>query len=117
MAQDLLVIGRGAMIYEGTVDQFMSGAARSWVTVRSPQVEAIAAALEAEGAQITRTGPDAIDVVGPDCSYVGELAARQQAVLHELSPQRGSLEEAFLQVTSGAREFKAEAGDDGEAAR
>ena len=112
MAQDLVVIGRGQMIYEGTVDQFMTGAARAWVTVRSPQVEALAVALEAEGAQVTRTAPDAIDVVGPDTAYIGELAARQQAVLHELSPQRGSLEDAFLQVTSGAQDYRTDSGDD-----
>ena len=79
--------------------------------MRSPQVEAIAAALEAEGAQVTRTAPDAVDVVGPDITYIGELAARQQAVLHELSPQRGSLEEAFLQVTSGAEEYRSYRGN------
>lgn len=106
IAQDLVVIGKGSMIFQGPVGDFMQGAARTWVTVRSPQVDQIAAALATEGAELVRTGPDAIDVVGPDSTYVGELAARLGATLHELSPQTSSLEEAFLQVTAGAQEYR-----------
>ncbi|QXC60815.1 ATP-binding cassette domain-containing protein [Aquihabitans sp. G128] len=106
VAQDLVVIGRGALIFQGPVADFVAGAARSWVTVRSPQVQAIAAALAAQGAQVTQSGPDAIDVVGPDSTYIGELAAQQGAVLHELSPRTGSLEDAFLEVTAGAQQYR-----------
>ncbi|CAN5436870.1 ABC transporter ATP-binding protein [soil metagenome] len=110
IAQDLVVIGRGALIFQGPVGDFVAGAARSWVSVRSPQIEAIATTLTEQGAQVTRTGADAIDVVGPDSTYIGELAARQGAVLHELSPRTGSLEDAFLEVTAGAQEYRGVAG-------
>ncbi len=113
VAQDLVVIGRGQMIFQGTVEQFVRDAATSWVTVRSPQVETVAAALTELGAQVTRTGPDAIDVVGPDSAYIGELANRSGVVLHELSPRTGSLEDAFLQVTAGAQEYRGQPGSGG----
>jgi len=106
IADDLVVIGRGRMIFQGPVADFVSGAAHSWVTVRSPRIAEIATVLEGEGAQVTRVADGSIDVVGPDCTYIGELAARLGATLHELSPRQGSLEDAFLQVTASEQEYK-----------
>ncbi len=106
IAEDLVVIGKGRMIFQGPVNEFVGGAARSWVTVRSPQVDAIAAALEADGVAVTRTAEGSIDVVGPDTTHIGELAARLGATLHELSPRQGSLEDAFLKVTADAQEYR-----------
>lgn len=111
VAEDLIVIGRGSMIFQGTVDEFMAGAARTWVRVRSPQVQAIAAELTKAGAEVTALDANGIDVVGPGAAYVGELAARLGATLHELSPQTGSLEDAFLQVTAGAQEYQGQSQD------
>jgi ABC-2 type transport system ATP-binding protein len=109
VADDLVVIGRGRLIFQGPVGDFMKGAARTWVTVRSPQVEAIATALAGltdPAAEVTRTGADAIDVIGLDSARIGEVAASLGATLHELSPRSGSLEEAFLEVTAGAQEYR-----------
>jgi len=106
IADDLVVIGRGRMIFQGPAGDFVTGASHSWVTVRSPRIAEIASALETEGAQVTRAEDGSIDVVGPDCTHVGELAARLGATLHELSPRQGSLEEAFLQVTADEQEYK-----------
>ncbi|MBX3283907.1 MAG: ATP-binding cassette domain-containing protein [Actinobacteria bacterium] len=106
IAEDLVVIGRGKMIFQGPVREFVGAAARSWVTVRSPQVGAIASALEASGAEVTRSADGGIDVVGPSSMVIGELAAHLGATLHELSPRQGSLEEAFLQVTAEAVEYQ-----------
>ncbi len=109
IADDLVVIGRGRMIFQGAVHEFVTGAARSWVTVRSPQVGAIASALESVGATVTRTPDGGIDVVGPGPVVIGELAAHLGATLHELSPRQGSLEDAFLQVTADAVEYQGHA--------
>ena len=106
VAEDLVVIGKGRMIFQGTVDAFVQSASSSWVTVRSPQIEAIGAALAAEGVQMNRTGPDAVDVFGTEAPHIGELAARLGATLHELAPRTGSLEDAFLQVTAEAQEYR-----------
>ena len=106
MADDLVVIGLGRLIDTGTVDDFVNRNARRWVRVRSPQITALADPLRAGGATITVIDATAIDVVGPSAAEIGELAGRTGIILHELSPQQGSLEEAFLEATAGAQEYR-----------
>lgn len=106
MAQDLIVIGRGRMIFSGTVDEFVDGSIRSWVNVRSPRIDDLAEALASVGATLRNREGDSIQVEGLDASLIGELAFRKHIPLHELSPRRASLEEAFLQVTQDAQEYR-----------
>lgn len=105
MADDLVVIGQGRLIEQGTVDQFVSRYALTWVRVVSPQASALAPAVEAGGARLEWTGPDSFDAHGVGSAEIGELAARQGVVLHELSPQTGSLEDAFLKATASVQEY------------
>ena len=104
-ADDLVVIGRGELISQGPVNEFVARSARSWVQVRSPQAATLVTALAAIGAQVTPQPDGALHVNGPDAAAIGELAARSDVVLHELSPQTGSLEEAFLEVTRATQEY------------
>ena len=106
IADDLVVIGKGELIFEGPVHAFVDSAAKKWVTVRSPQLKAIGDALHLAGHQVVAAGPDAIDVVGPTAAQIGELAASLNATLHELSPRTASLEDVFLEVTAGAQEYR-----------
>ncbi|HWJ63823.1 MAG TPA: ATP-binding cassette domain-containing protein [Acidimicrobiales bacterium] len=106
IADDLVVIGKGSLIFEGPVDQFVDSAAKKWVTVRSPQLQQIGDALHRGGAQVVAAGPGAIDVVGPTAAEIGELAASLGATLHELSPRTASLEDVFLEVTAGAQQYR-----------
>lgn len=106
MAQDLIVIGRGKMIFSGTVDEFVDGSIRSWVSVRSPRIDDLAEALASVGATLRNRDGDSIQVEGLDASLIGELAFRRHIPLHELSPRRASLEDAFLQVTQDAQEYR-----------
>jgi len=117
MADDLVVIGMGQLIDTGTVADFVARNARHWVRVRSPQIASIADQLRAGGATVTTLNDSAmlnggppitpgIDVIGPTAAEIGELAARSNAILHELSPQQGSLEDAFLEATAGAQEYR-----------
>ncbi|MEZ5140065.1 MAG: ATP-binding cassette domain-containing protein [Acidimicrobiales bacterium] len=110
IAEDLVVIGHGRLIYQGPVGGFVEGAAKRWVSVRSPQLEAIALALREQGAEVVPVAGGSIDVVGADAVAIGELAASLGATLHELSPRQASLEEVFLQVTSGAQQYRAGGG-------
>jgi len=105
MASDLVVIGQGRLIEHGTVNEFIDRHADRWVRVKGPAVKSLSAALSAAGGEVTATA-DALDVRGLTCGAVGELAAAQKLVLHELSPQTGSLEDAFLKVTAAAQEFR-----------
>ncbi|MGN6695838.1 MAG: ABC transporter ATP-binding protein [Aquihabitans sp.] len=110
IAEDLVVIGKGSLIFQGPVNQFVDNAAKKWVTVRSPQLQQIGDALHHGGAQVVAAGPGAIDVVGPTAAEIGELAASLGATLHELSPRTASLEDVFLEVTAGAQEYRGNPG-------
>ena len=109
MADDLVVIGMGRLIQTGSVEEFVALHARRWVRVRSPQITEFSNALRQTGATITDVGGSAIDVVGSTAAEIGELAARSGVVLHELAPQQGSLEEAFLEATASAQEYRSSA--------
>lgn len=106
MADDLVVIGMGQLIDTSTVSDFVSKHARHWVRVRSPQVEVIAQQLRSRGATVTTLDVSGIEVVGVPAADIGELAARSGAILHELSPLQGSLEDAFLEATAGSQEYR-----------
>jgi ABC-2 type transport system ATP-binding protein len=104
-ADDLVVIGRGELISQGPVREFVARSTRSWVQVRSPQAGALGSALTALGWPVTAQPDGALHVSGATAATIGDTAARHGIVLHELSPQTGSLEEAFLEVTRGTQEY------------
>ena len=111
MADDLVVIGQGRLIEQGTVDEFIARHADHWVRVRTPDATRLAELLTTSGGTLTpgALGDDAsvLHVNGLTSEQVGELAAANAVVLHELSPQTGSLEDAFLRATSGTVEYRA----------
>lgn len=104
-ADNLVVIGQGKLISQGTVADFVSGNVDEWVVVRSPSASALAAALTQAGAKTKPTGPDSLDVTGMLAPRVGEIAAANQIVLHELATRQASLEEAYLRATAGTSEY------------
>lgn len=106
MAKDLIVIGQGRLIQQCPVQQFIDAHADHWVRVVSPQIGPLLDALRQAG--VHRSSETSADVRGVSAADVGELAARLGVTLHELSPQTGSLEDAYLAVTGGIEEFSAE---------
>jgi ABC-2 type transport system ATP-binding protein len=105
-ATELVVVGQGRLIAAESVAAFTERADSS-VRVRSPQLGELADALAGEGASLWRDD-DAIEVVGISIEQVGAIALRLGALLYELSPQRASLEEAFMRLTADACEYVAE---------
>jgi ABC-2 type transport system ATP-binding protein len=105
MADDLVVVGRGRLIEQGRVDRFIDRYAQRWVRVRTPSPAPFADVLERAGARWRGFGTDGLDVQGLAIEQIGQLAADTGTVLHELSPQSESLEDAFLQATAGAQEY------------
>jgi ABC-2 type transport system ATP-binding protein len=103
-AQDLVVIGRGKLIAQSTTEEFVAAASENTVKVRSPHLSKLRAAL-VDKAGALRDDPDALIVSGLDSAEIGEIAAANAVVLHELSPQRGSLEEAFMLLTGDSVEY------------
>jgi ABC-2 type transport system ATP-binding protein len=106
-AQELIVIGRGKLIAQSSTEDFVTAATENTVKVRSPQVSKLRDALTGMNA-VLRDDADALIVSGLDSAQIGEIAAANQVVLHELSPQRGSLEEAFMQLTGDSVEYHTE---------
>jgi ABC-2 type transport system ATP-binding protein len=105
-AQDLVVIGRGKLIAQCTTEEFVAQATESTVVVRSPQLAQLRTALGQKGATV-RDDSERLVVSGMEIADIGDLAAINGITLHELSPQRGSLEEAFIQLTGDSVEYHA----------
>jgi ABC-2 type transport system ATP-binding protein len=107
MADQLVVIGRGRLIASGPVEDFVRTSTRNAVVARSPQATDLADLLRREGGAVEPLGPGALSVVGLDAARIGDLAFDASIRLHELSNRVATLEEAFLEATSGAEEYQA----------
>jgi ABC-2 type transport system ATP-binding protein len=114
-ADHLIVIGRGRLLADTSVQEFVQRAQGATVRVRSPQAGELATLLRDQKATVTADG-DVLSVVGPGAPRIGELAAAHGIVLHELVAEHGSLEEAFMEMTRESVEYHAqEKGADGPA--
>jgi ABC-2 type transport system ATP-binding protein len=107
MATELVVIGQGRLIEQCSVDTFVGRYAQRWVQVRSPQLDQLVRHLAGNGGFVTPLPDGAAEVRGLTAEQVGEAAAAQGVVLHELSVQTGSLEDAYLLATTGSEEYTA----------
>ena len=106
MADELVVVGRGRMIYNGDVDGFVREFTRSTVLVRSPRMELLAAALHAvDGVVAEPASGGALRVYGAEAAAIGDLAFDAGIPLHELSTTTASLEAAFMTATGDAEEY------------
>lgn len=103
-ASELVVIGKGKLISQSSTKEFVARASENTVKVRSPQLTQLRDALRQASAELNDTD-DAILVSGMDSEKIGEMAATSGIVLHELSPQQGSLEQAFMQITGDSVEY------------
>jgi len=103
-ASNLVVIGRGQLISQSSTEDFVARAAENTVKVRSPQLAELRDALQRASAGVAEEA-NALVVSGMDSDKIGEIAAANRIVLHELSPQTGSLEQAFMQITGDSVEY------------
>jgi ABC-2 type transport system ATP-binding protein len=107
-ADHLVVIGRGRLIADTTVSEFIEQAGQRAVLVRTPDADRLRPALEQHGGHVAVDGDGALHVTGIEAPAIGQAAADTGAVLHELTPQRASLEEAFMELTRDSVEYHAE---------
>jgi ABC-2 type transport system ATP-binding protein len=104
-ADHLIVIGRGRLVADTSVEEFIERSAQNFVRVRSPEPEELAREITARGGK-TRPEPDgALAVSGIAIDVIGDLARDAGISLHELSPQLASLEEAFMEFTHESVEY------------
>ena len=106
-ADRLVIIGRGRLIAETSVDGFLAAGADNYIRVRSTDADTLAALLTERGATVGR-GPDgALRVTGASTDEIGEAARSRGLGLLELSPQRMSLEQRYLELTRDATDYHA----------
>jgi ABC-2 type transport system ATP-binding protein len=104
-ATNLVVIGRGTLIADTTVQDFIASNTEPTVLVRSPETGRLAALLTAAGASVTSEDDGGILVTGSSPEAIGDAALAAGIALHELSPQQASLEDVFMELTSDAVDY------------
>jgi ABC-2 type transport system ATP-binding protein len=105
-ADHLIVIGRGRKIADASTQEFLSQASGNIVHVRTPQALELESELAGPDVTVKTLEPDVLEIRGLTARQVGEVAAARRFVLHELTPQQASLEEAFMNLTRDEVEFK-----------
>ncbi len=103
-AQHLVVIGRGRLIADTGIDDFLRTHGDESVLVRSDETDRLARVLRRAGAAL-RSEVDALVAEGLTAGEIGKLAAAEGIALSELTPRLGSLEDVFMALTSDAVEY------------
>ncbi len=106
-ADHLIIIGRGRLLADTSVEDFIKANARSDVLVRSPQADALTTLLASHGAAITADGDHGLAVTGLDAPTIADLAAAQAIPVHELTPRHATLEQAYLDLTQASVDYPA----------
>src|ERR1700730_3145785 len=106
-ADHLIVIGRGRLIADMSVDEIVRRASKDIVRVRLPQATQLAELLAGPDVATKAVELGLLEVEGLTAEQIGTEAAAHDIVLHELSPQQASLEEAFMVLTRDEVEFQA----------
>ena len=104
-ADRLVVVGRGRLITEGTVEDLVDRATTGHVRVDAAEPGPLAALLQARGAGVTTQADGTLVVAGTTARDIGIAAGKAGITLYELTPQTASLEEAYMELTRDAAEY------------
>ncbi|MBE9939409.1 ABC transporter ATP-binding protein [Cellulosimicrobium cellulans] len=107
-ADHIIVIGKGRILADAAVEDVVDGGTRRSVRVRTPHATRLAELLTQDGATVTSDEPGLLQVEGAEAPGIGELAAASGVVLHELTPETSTLEEAYMRLTADAVEYRTE---------
>ncbi|MCP9487956.1 MAG: ATP-binding cassette domain-containing protein [Gaiellaceae bacterium MAG52_C11] len=108
-AEHVLVIGRGRLLADLSIGEFTQRSSGSHVCVVSPEATRLTSLLlEQVGSAVTSNGDGGLSVAGIDTARIGDIAAEHGIRLHELTPQRASLEDAFMELTRESVEYRAQ---------
>ncbi|MFC4495193.1 ATP-binding cassette domain-containing protein [Streptomyces ovatisporus] len=106
-AEHLVVVGRGRLIADTSVEEFTRKAARNSVHVHTGETDRLRALLAGPDVVVTSQERGALEVTGLSGERIGRIAADNGIALAELTPRRASLEEAFMELTRDAVEYAA----------
>ncbi|MER5546914.1 ABC transporter ATP-binding protein [Streptomyces sp. NPDC001118] len=105
-ADRLVVIGRGRLLADTDMQDFIDRNSRSCVRIRTPEPEKLRDVLAAAGITAAESASGVFEVTDVPAELLGELVLEHRILLHELSPQHASLEDAFIALTSEAAEYR-----------
>jgi ABC-2 type transport system ATP-binding protein len=105
-ADHLIIIGRGRLIRDISIVEFVRESSKNVVRVRSPQADQLRGLVAAHRATISSEEPGLLDVEGLTAEQIGRIAASKSIVLSELTPQNASLEEAFMELTHDEVQYR-----------
>jgi ABC-2 type transport system ATP-binding protein len=105
-AEHLIIIGRGRLIRDVSVADFVRESSKKIVRVRSPQAAGLRDAVLGPDVRVTSDEPSVLEIEGLTADQIGQSAADNGFVLHELTPQQASLEEAFMELTHDDVEYR-----------
>jgi ABC-2 type transport system ATP-binding protein len=108
-AEHLIVIGRGKLIADTSVEEFVARASSNSVVVHTPQATKFRDLLTGPDITVSSPAPEVLEVSGLSVQQVGQAALDHHILLHHLAAQRASLEEAFMELTKDAVEYHADA--------
>jgi ABC-2 type transport system ATP-binding protein len=106
-ATHLVVIGRGKLVADTSVAELIAAASKGRVTLRTSERSEAMRALASAGATVAATGPDTLTVSGLVSERIVELLGESRVAFAEVSTHRSSLEEAYMELTREAVEFRA----------
>jgi ABC-2 type transport system ATP-binding protein len=104
-AEQLIIVGRGRLIADVSVADFIRDSSRQTTRVRSPQAAQLRDLLVGPDVTVASSEAGVLEVHGLDSETIGEIAARHGMTLHELMPVHASLEEAFMELTRDSVEY------------
>lgn len=107
-ADRLIIIGRGKLLADTTMDELIRSHSRQDVLIRSPRMDELTRLLTAKDATVKREDDGATVVSGVDAAAIGDLAAEHGIPLHALVPREASLEDAYLEITGESVEYRGE---------
>ena len=110
-AEHVIVIGRGRLIADLSVDELVRSASGGTVRVRTPDATRLRDLLVGPEVSVTSEGRGVLVVHGTTTEQVGDLACAHNIPVHELVAESASLEEAFMELTAEAVEFHGQADD------
>jgi ABC-2 type transport system ATP-binding protein len=112
-AQHLIIVGRGRLIADTTVDGFIAQASGSVTHVRSPQAHDLSAHLSAARVTVAHLDADTLEVTGLTAQEIGTIAWEHHIPVFELTTKQASLEEAFMELTRDAVDYRSTDATDG----
>jgi ABC-2 type transport system ATP-binding protein len=106
-ADHLIIIGRGRLIRDVGLAEFVDEWSTNVVRVRSPEATQLREVILGPDIRVSSDEPGVLEVQGLTAEQIGDAAARNGFVLHELTPEKTSLEDAFMELTREETEYRA----------